>query len=189
MRTLPRSPAGIFPPAARRAAPSAAPRTRPCSCGRCAWAPRRPAHEVEAAGVVQIHPADLDRHGRAALPAGRKNVGSHRRLGKRRRAAGQQDRRKKDLTHRTHSSHQFGDRAAVVDDFHRPAFGRVELVVRVDAQAVVDRGGEILGAGGVAGRPLAVLVRLADDPSAANAAAGQKERVGRAPVVAAGVRS
>ena len=52
------------------------------------------------------------------------------------------------------TSHQFRNRATVVDDLDRSTFRRVELFILVDAKAVIDGRGEILGAGGVANRAL-----------------------------------
>src|SRR5438309_1121112 len=63
-------------------------------------------------------------------------------------------------------SDQPRDDAAVVDDLDRAALGGEELVAGVDAEAVVDRGGEVLGAVRVVGGPLGAAVGAADhDPA------------------------
>src|SRR5205085_1286574 len=84
-------------------------------------------------------------------------------------------------------SQQGVDHLAVVDDLDRPALGRVELLLGVDAEQVVDRGVKVLGTVGRVSGPLGAGGRLAEDAAALDAAAAQRYRERRAPVVATGV--
>src|SRR5262249_40756350 len=83
-------------------------------------------------------------------------------------------------------SHQLADEPAVVDDGDRPAFGSQELLLRVQAEQVAQRGGQVFGSVGVARRPFGAGVGPADHQPALDAAAAHRHRERRPPVVAAG---
>src|SRR5207237_7703289 len=83
-------------------------------------------------------------------------------------------------------SGQTGDRLAPAQR-RRPALGVMNLYVEGHAQAVEDRGRQVVGTdrrlGGVGGPGVGAAVNLA----AADAASGQQHRLAEAPVVAAAV--
>src|ERR671937_2631789 len=74
---------------------------------------------------------------------------------------------------RARGGRQLGDRLAVPDDVGRPpcAVGQGDLVV-VDAEVVVDRGEEVVGADATVQHVLAAAVGGADDPAGGDAATG-----------------
>ncbi len=81
--------------------------------------------------------------------------------------------------------HQLADHPAVVVDLDRPAVGRLVGRVERDAQAVIDRRGEVLGVIGGLGGLLGQRIGLADGDCRSEPAAGQESDTGRRPVVAA----
>ena len=85
-------------------------------------------------------------------------------------------------------SHQLPDHPAVVVDLDRPAVGGLVGRVERDAQAVIERRGDVLGVIGGLGRLLGQGVGPADGDARPDAAAGQQGDAGRRPVVAAGRR-
>lgn len=82
-------------------------------------------------------------------------------------------------------SEQVRDRRAVVHDSDGAALGVGEAQFVVDAEGVVDGGGEVLGAVGRGDGVGGVFVGLAVDAAAADAGSGEQGGEQHAPVVAA----
>src|ERR1043166_5260479 len=79
---------------------------------------------------------------------------------------------------------QFEDRSAFGErDFF--AVSANDVSARVDAEGVVDGGGEVGGMDGTAGRFGAVLIGSAEDSAATDAGAGEQHRPDAGPVIAA----
>src|SRR5438093_10187520 len=85
------------------------------------------------------------------------------------------------------STHYLFDHLAVVEDEHRATFfvGNARFVV--DAQRVINRGGDVGRAVGFAGRISRLLVAGSDDLSDLSSRAGEEDRTASAPMVAAAV--
>src|SRR5262245_7819965 len=76
------------------------------------------------------------------------------------------------------SSQQLIDQLAVVGDFHGPAFLRVELIIRIDAEQAVQGGRQVFRAIRIGGGPFGPCIARADGASTVDstAADGNGER-------------